>query len=110
MHSSLSPSITSQGRADSISITEPLQEEEMALDFSVIFHPANGKVPPNPKKFNDSQIQSSTKYYFHNVTCPVTTNRELRTPLDGGSTKHIEVDITGSGVQVRYETHGNRID
>lgn len=58
-----------------------------------------GKVPP-PKQIDEAKIQSSTKFYWHNVECPVVTNRELRTPLDGGSTRHIEVDITGSGVEV----------
>lgn len=45
-------------------------------------------------------IHSSCKYYFVAHDCPVTVNRELRLPADGGVTRHIEVDISGSGEEI----------
>lgn len=53
------------------------------------------------REFAEAEINSSTKYYFHAVEVPVTVNRELRSPEDGGSTRHIEIDIKGTPLQVR---------
>jgi NADPH-ferrihemoprotein reductase len=51
------------------------------------------------------QINSSSKFYFLATDCPVTVNRELRQSTDGGSTKHIEVDISKSFL--KYQTADN---
>eukprot|EP00548_Thalassiothrix_antarctica_P014480 CAMPEP_0194168656 /NCGR_PEP_ID=MMETSP0154-20130528/3535_1 /TAXON_ID=1049557 /ORGANISM="Thalassiothrix antarctica, Strain L6-D1" /LENGTH=669 /DNA_ID=CAMNT_0038879835 /DNA_START=82 /DNA_END=2088 /DNA_ORIENTATION=+ len=47
-----------------------------------------------PKSFVDSGIHSSGKHYFSAIECSVTVNRELRSSLDPGSTKHIEIDVS----------------
>lgn len=60
----------------------------------------DGKDAP-AREFAESEINSSTKYFFHAVEVPVTVNRELRSPEDGGSTRHIEIDIKGTPLQVR---------
>lgn len=100
----LSRAAGEMGRSDSVSIVEPLEAShtDTELDFSLLFLPAakNGK-PLVPKKLSDAQIQSSTKFFFHHQEVPVVTNRELRTPLDGGSTRHIELDLAGTGLTVR---------
>jgi NADPH-ferrihemoprotein reductase len=48
-------------------------------------------------------VKESSKHYFTAVECPVTTSRELRTNTDGGSTLHLELDIS-SHKGIRYET------
>ena len=98
----LSRAAGEMGRSDSISIVEPMEAAQDELDFSLLFLPAakNGK-PLAPKKLADAQIQASTKFFFHHHEVPVTVNRELRTPLDGGSTRHVELDLTGTGLTVR---------
>jgi hypothetical protein len=99
----LSRAAGEMGRSDSISIVEPLEASEAELDFSLLFLPAgkNGGKPLAPKKLADAQIQASTKFFFHNHEVPVRVNRELRSPLDGGSTRHIELDLAGTGLTVR---------
>jgi sulfite reductase alpha subunit-like flavoprotein len=96
----LSRAAGEMGRSDSISIVEPLEASQTELDFSLLFLPKNGK-PMVAKKLADAQIQASTKFFFHHHEVPVLVNRELRTPLDGGSTRHIELDLSGTGIMVR---------
>jgi NADPH-ferrihemoprotein reductase len=40
-----------------------------------------------------SNAVASTKHYFTSVRSKVVVNRELRSPGDGGSTRHVELDI-----------------
>ena len=47
-------------------------------------------------------INSSTKFYFTAEDCPVIVNKELREPADGGVTRHIEVDISKSGMALAH--------
>lgn len=115
----LSSAALEMGRSDSVSIVEPMEStNEEELDFSLLFLPAakngnGGKKPTKNGKKNgttatipdEAKIQSSTKFFFHNEEVPVVTNRELRTPLDGGSTRHIEVDLSGTNLQ--YTTADN---
>ncbi len=99
----LSHAAGEMGRSDSVSMMEPLEAAEAELDFSLLFLPAgkkNGK-PLAAKKVADAQIQASTKFFFHNHEVPVRVNRELRSPLDGGSTRHLELDLAGTGLTVR---------
>ena len=44
--------------------------------------------------FAPPQVHGSSKPYFSSEDCPVTMVRELRSPQDGGSTKHVEIDIS----------------
>jgi NADPH-ferrihemoprotein reductase len=48
---------------------------------------------------------NSTKHFFTATRVKVVENRELRTTLDGGSTRHMEVDIHNS--DVTYNTADN---
>jgi sulfite reductase alpha subunit-like flavoprotein len=84
----------------SASITETVETPE--LDFMLTYVPSTGGRVSSAKKLEDSKINSSTKYYFpnHHAEVRVAVNRELRTPKDGGSTKHIELDLQGSGLTV----------
>lgn len=43
-----------------------------------------------------AQIHGSSKNYFAAVDCPVSVVRELRSEADGGSTVHVEIDISQS--------------
>eukprot|EP00560_Eucampia_antarctica_P001944 CAMPEP_0197831550 /NCGR_PEP_ID=MMETSP1437-20131217/10755_1 /TAXON_ID=49252 ORGANISM="Eucampia antarctica, Strain CCMP1452" /NCGR_SAMPLE_ID=MMETSP1437 /ASSEMBLY_ACC=CAM_ASM_001096 /LENGTH=701 /DNA_ID=CAMNT_0043434507 /DNA_START=168 /DNA_END=2273 /DNA_ORIENTATION=+ len=54
-----------------------------------------------------NDVHSSSKHYFSAVDCPVTLKRELRSPEDGGSTLHMEIDISNSGGRVKYQTADN---
>jgi NADPH-ferrihemoprotein reductase len=55
-----------------------------------------------PERFN-----KSTKHYFTAVDCPVTLSRELRAPVDVGSTLHVEVDVSCKNEHVQYKTADN---
>lgn len=39
-------------------------------------------------------VHGSGRVYFTSVDCPITVVKELRSPQDGGSTKHVEIDIS----------------
>jgi NADPH-ferrihemoprotein reductase len=53
----------------------------------------------------ESEAASSTRFYWQAQSAKVTVNRELRGPGAEGSTRHIEVDLTGTGLQ--YSTADN---
>jgi NADPH-ferrihemoprotein reductase len=63
-----------------------LPECEYAIDY----HDANTK----PEKISMDQVHGSSRPYFTSVDCPVAKVRELRSPEDSGSTKHVEIDIS----------------
>mmetsp|Transcript_14447 Transcript_14447/g.40207 ORF Transcript_14447/g.40207 Transcript_14447/m.40207 type:complete len:731 (+) Transcript_14447:436-2628(+) len=50
-------------------------------------------------------VYGSSKHYFTAVDCPVDVVRELRSPEDGGSTVHVEIDI--SNADMNYRTADN---
>jgi len=82
-----------ESATSSTTITESLPD----LPFTLTIHKDGSTLPK--RHFEDSEVNTSTKYYFHSVEAPVTVNRELRQPADGGSTRHIEIDIAGTGLQ-----------
>lgn len=43
-----------------------------------------------------SKVHGSSKNYFTHVDCPVSLVKELRTEADGGSTVHVEIDISNT--------------
>lgn len=58
-----------------------------------------------PRRFQEEEINNSTKHFFdsYSFEAPVVVNRELRSPADGGSTRHIEIDISGTpGLKVSW--------
>jgi len=67
----------------------------------------HGKDDFTPDEVSPDEISKSTKHYFHAVECPVTLSRELRASSDGGSTLHIEVDVSCKHDQVQYQTADN---
>jgi NADPH-ferrihemoprotein reductase len=119
----LSKAAGEMGRSDSVSIVEPpevMTQQQEQLDFTLVLLPAkkgllqraNSKIPTTASngaglvvKVDESKIQASTKFFFHNHQVAVVTNRELRTPKDGGSTRHVEVSLAGSGLS--YTTADN---
>lgn len=52
------------------------------------------------RALSEGSVNSSTKYYFHSIEVPITVNRELRSPKDGGSSRHIEIDIKDTSIKV----------
>jgi NADPH-ferrihemoprotein reductase len=67
----------------------------------------NGKAV-KPDVIPLDEVHNSTKHYFTAVDCPVTLSRELRSPQDGGSTVHIEVDISKADKsKLSYQTADN---
>jgi len=63
--------------------------------------------PAKPDETSVHDAPLSSKNYFTSVDCPVTLKRELRAPDDAGSTLHIEIDISGKGEEVKYQTADN---
>jgi NADPH-ferrihemoprotein reductase len=58
------------------------------------------------KDLSMEQVHGSSRHYFTAVDCPVTTIRELRSPDDGGSTVHVEIDIS-KAKGLEYQTADN---
>ena len=63
--------------------------------------------PSSPDNISLQEVHLSSKHYFTAVDCPVTLKRELRSPTDGGSTLHVEIDISQGGEEVKYTTADN---
>jgi NADPH-ferrihemoprotein reductase len=51
------------------------------------------------------EVSLSSKAYFSSIACPLLSQRELRSPADGGSTLHVEIDIRNSSMV--YHTADN---
>jgi len=77
------------------------------LDFELKFLDAAKSATTKPRRFRETEVVSSAKHYFgYDVgTVRIVENTELRSPEDSGSTKHIEVDLKGSGQS--YQTADN---
>jgi NADPH-ferrihemoprotein reductase len=71
-------------------------------EYAIEYHDSNAK----PKDIPLDQVHGSSRPYFTSVECPVTTIRELRSPEDGGSTVHVEIDISKE-TNLTYETADN---
>lgn len=88
----------------------------LTMDFKVDFLPSN-KAPSQTRPVStttavSSKVPASLKHFFTAPTAKVSVNRELQThPLHTtssdllGSTRHIEIDLTGTGVS--YMTADN---
>jgi NADPH-ferrihemoprotein reductase len=94
------PSASDATAIEDASITQ--QREKAQLLFRTVPCAPLSTPPVTPPH---SLINSSTKYFFNPHIVTVTTNREMRSPMDGGHTVHMELDIAGSGVQ--YYTADN---
>lgn len=72
-------------------ITKSTTTELPPCEYTIQYHSqpakANLHVPLD-------HVHGSGRVYFTAVDCPVIVNKELRAPEDGGSTKHIEIDIS----------------
>ena len=58
----------------------------------------------SPKKIALDKIHGSSRPYFTSFDCPVKASRELRSPQDGGSTLHVEIDVSK---RLTYQTADN---
>jgi NADPH-ferrihemoprotein reductase len=85
-------------------------------EYSIVYHNSeNGTGPsqqqqqqqPTPKQVPIEQVHGSSKHYFTAIDCPVSARRELRTAEDGGSTVHIEIDISNNPTMQQYQTADN---
>ena len=74
------------------------------LDYTVKYIASGGD---KPRRFRAEEVTPASRHFFgidsYKVT--VAANAELRSAEDSGSTKHMEVDLSGSGL--RYETADN---
>ena len=76
-------------------------------DYVIEYHPLSASTKKEANRnVSLDQIHGSGRPYFTSVDCPVTTVKELRSPHDGGSTKHVEIDIS-SAPDFSYETADN---
>jgi NADPH-ferrihemoprotein reductase len=71
-------------------------------EYAIEYHDANTK----PKEITMDHVHGSSRPYFTSIDCPVATVRELRSPEDGGSTKHVEIDIS-KAKDLTYATADN---
>jgi NADPH-ferrihemoprotein reductase len=61
-------------------------------DYVVEYHDKSAK----PAIIPIDQVHGSSKAFFQSFDCPVSAVRELRSPEDGGSTVHVEIDISNA--------------
>ena len=71
-------------------------------EYAIEYHNSKTK----PKDIPLDEVHGSSRPYFTAVDCPVKAIRELRSPKDGGSTVHVEIDISKSR-NLTYETADN---
>jgi NADPH-ferrihemoprotein reductase len=71
-------------------------------EYAIEYHDSKTK----PKDIPLDQVHGSSRPYFTSVDCPIAAIRELRSPEDGGSTVHVEIDISKSD-NLTYETADN---
>jgi NADPH-ferrihemoprotein reductase len=68
--------------------------------YAIEYHTSN--TPPNDTPLD--KVHGSRKPFFTAVDCPITASRELRSPEDGGSTVHVEIDVSNN---IIYQTADN---
>lgn len=78
--------------------SDPLPETPYIIEYIL-----NGS---NMEKYTHDKIHSSSRHYFTAIDCSPTIVKELRNPNDGGSTRHIEFDITNT-TDFTYHTADN---
>ncbi|CAM9786407.1 unnamed protein product [Chrysoparadoxa australica] len=81
---------------------DEMQEVGLQLPFTLDWVGDNDKTPHTTK---ESEAVTSARYFWQAQSVRVICNRELRTPADGGSTRHIEVSLEGTSLS--YETADN---
>jgi NADPH-ferrihemoprotein reductase len=92
---------TSNGASSSAAFKMP------DCQYAIEYMTPNGNKPILPNmNLAEHQIHGQGRHYFSAVDCPVTAVRELRSPSDGGSTLHMEVDIS-QAKSVQYQTADN---
>ncbi len=85
--------------------TDDLPSEKVKLEYSLCAVPASAATKNN---FTSSSvcIVSSLQHFFTSSVCIVGDNRELRAAADGGSSRHVDLDIAGAG-GLAYTTADN---
>jgi NADPH-ferrihemoprotein reductase len=91
------------GPAQSPADTALLHATPAALPFTLryVSSAEAAAAAPTPER----EAASSTRFYWQAQTAKITVNRELRGPGAEGSTRHIEVDL--SGTELQYTTADN---
>lgn len=90
----------------------PSKRDETKLpdcEYKIVYHNASSSSSSQPPKATIiplDQVHGSSKPYFSSADCPVVTNRELRSPEDGGSTVHVEIDVSNA-TNLSYQTADN---
>lgn len=68
------------------------------IPFDIVYH--SKAEWPMKVILPESEVNPSTKHYFTAVEVSIEKNMELRTPEDGGSTRHIDLKILGTPLTV----------
>lgn len=77
-------------------------------EYAIEYHDTSAKATSTDRhKVSLDHVHGSGRNYFTSIDCPVTTVKELRSPQDGGSTKHIEIDISNTPNNFTYMTADN---
>jgi len=87
------------GKAAAATAAPRLSHSVVLLDGKPLANAGSLSTPP---ALNSSSVSAS---YFSSATAKVTVNRELRRDVAGGSTRHMELDISDSGLS--YVTADN---
>jgi len=68
-------------------------------------HYGNANIVPDLVPLD--RVNKQTRHYFTAIDCPISLVRELRSKNNGGSTLHIEVDVSSRKEEIQYETASN---
>ena len=75
-------------------------------EYDIEYLPANGGSKTGDMDIPIDKVHGSSRHYFTSFDCPVSKIQELRSPEDGGSTVHMEIDISSSQ-NLNYQTADN---
>ena len=96
---------------DGVSFEPPRQLSSEKLpdcEYAIEYHDDKNIIKTHSESMSVplDQVHGSSRHYFQSYDCPVTAIRELRSPEDGGSTVHIEIDIS-MAKDLTYRTADN---
>lgn len=77
-------------------------------EYKIVYHdPKDGIKPVQRGEVPLDKVHGSSRHHFTAIDCPVSVRRELRTPLDGGSTVHVEIGVSHDPTLRNYQTADN---
>mmetsp|Transcript_80636 Transcript_80636/g.121201 ORF Transcript_80636/g.121201 Transcript_80636/m.121201 type:complete len:716 (-) Transcript_80636:60-2207(-) len=97
---------TANGKQKSSSNSSTAELKMPSCEYEIEYFEKEDKAGAGKNDIPLDHVHGSSKHYFTSFDCPVSMIRELRAPEDGGSTVHVEIDISKCK-DLHYETADN---